>query len=345
MSPVRWGMLGAGWISRQAIAPAMHDTKNAQLYAVAARSAQRAAALRPAGPVYTEYQSILDDPDVDAVYIALDNGGHEEWITRALGAGKPVLCEKPLTMHSGTTERVMNHAEALGVPLVEAVWNLWHPRTQRLLELLRQGAIEDITSIRGTFAFNGVPEDNYRLDPDRGGGSMLDVGCYPLTAAAAALSATTSLPETLVDMALSVANIEREKSANGVDLRTVALLDIAGVSMSVESSFIDIPHQFFVVTGTGGAISLDQESFTSYKQQSTLTWIPNQANGVPIIESFAPVDAYSLMIRNVGSSFRAWRDGTDESQDTGHPSAWLPDPAWSRWTAGVMSALRSRETA
>src|SRR5439155_5482084 len=94
----RWGFLGAGWIAGRALAPAVHAAPGAVLYAVASRDVSRARALAPSGPVYDDYAALLDDPDVDAVYVSLTNEAHAPWSIAALSAGKHVLCEKPLAM-------------------------------------------------------------------------------------------------------------------------------------------------------------------------------------------------------------------------------------------------------
>lgn len=189
MTPTRWGLLGAGWISRRAIAPAMHSAHGATLDVVAARDQLRAASLSPRRAAVNDYASVVEDPDVDAVYIALSNDGHLPWAERALGAGKAVLCEKPLGRNADEARRMREVAASTGGLLVEATWNLWHPRTARAAALLASDAIGAVTGVHGAFVFDGVDEGNYRLDPARGGGALLDVGCYPLTGAAWAVHA------------------------------------------------------------------------------------------------------------------------------------------------------------
>src|SRR4051812_8628103 len=94
--PVRWGLLGAGRVATEALAPALHAAHGAVLQAAAARDPERAAALEPAGAVYAEYDDLLADADVEAVWIALANDAHEPWSHRAVEAGKAVLCERPI---------------------------------------------------------------------------------------------------------------------------------------------------------------------------------------------------------------------------------------------------------
>ena len=101
----RWGFIGAGWIARQAMAPAVHAAGNARLLAVASRERGRSAALEPS-VIRSSYDEVIDDPDVDVVYVCLANHQHEEWVVRALAAGKHVLCEKPLAIDAAQAERM-----------------------------------------------------------------------------------------------------------------------------------------------------------------------------------------------------------------------------------------------
>ncbi len=186
-APVGWGFLGAGYIARAALAPAVHSADGAALVAAGARDIARAAALGPRGAAYGSYDEVLADPSVEAVYIALANDDHLPWAERALAAGKHVLCEKPLGLTAAEVRQMAATARAADRLLVEASWNRWHPRTRRAEALLRSGAIGAVRRVEAGFTFAGVAEDNYRLDPARGGGALYDVGCY---ATAAALWAT-----------------------------------------------------------------------------------------------------------------------------------------------------------
>ena len=178
---VRWGILGAGWIVQTATAQALRDAPSAHLAAVAARDVSRAENLEP-DRAYSDYATLIDDESIDAVYIALANDQHAPWIHRAIDAGKHVLCEKPLTLSAADTQAAFDAARAAGVELVEAAWSMWHPRMRRVTDLVSSGDMGAIRNFLGTFTFDGVPEGNYRLDPQMGGGALLDIGIYPLHA-------------------------------------------------------------------------------------------------------------------------------------------------------------------
>jgi D-xylose 1-dehydrogenase (NADP+, D-xylono-1,5-lactone-forming) len=178
---IRWGFLGAGSIATKALRPAVFAAQNATLYAVASRDVARSQSLEPE-KIHTSYEDLLNDPDVDAVYISLANDQHCNWSIKALNAGKHVLCEKPIAMNANEARSMADAAKANDRLLVEAVWTRWHPRFIRMVELVRNGAIGEIQSIDSSFTFPGSLEGNYRLIPEMGGGSLFDVGPYPLHA-------------------------------------------------------------------------------------------------------------------------------------------------------------------
>lgn len=315
MSPVRWGLLGAGWISRRAIAPAIHSASGAVLEVVAARDSERAQALSPRRDAYPDYAAVIDDPGVDAVYIALSNDGHLPWAEAALAAGKAVLCEKPLGRTAAEARR-MRAAAHQGL-LVEATWNLWHPRTARAAALLASDTIGQLTAVSGAFVFDGVDDGNYRLDPERGGGALLDVGCYPLTGATWATGASD----------VTVDECELTLAPTGVDLTTSAGLTMGGVPVSIRASFIEAPFESLVLEGQHGVIEFTgNDTYTSWLRPSALRVRDRDGERV---EHFAPVDPYRLMIENV-SAVIAGGDG------------WLPDPAWSITVAEAMDAILAR---
>lgn len=280
---VRWGILGAGWIVQTATAQALHDAPSATLAAVASRDIDRARAAEPER-AFTAYADLIADDSIDAVYIALTNDQHAPWIQRAIAAGKHVLCEKPMTLSTEQTQSAFAAAESAGVLLVEAAWSMWHPRMRRIVDLASTGAIGQVEDFLGTFTFEGVPEGNYRLDPSRGGGALLDVGVYPLHALVGCQpEGFTVRPET-----------ERTISASGVDLTTRARLHLStGGRASVVASFAMPESQRLLVRGSTAQIRVpDEQAFTSWKEPTTLLIGDVQ-------ERFAPTDAYRDMFEAV----------------------------------------------
>jgi D-xylose 1-dehydrogenase (NADP+, D-xylono-1,5-lactone-forming) len=283
---IRWGFLGAGSIATKALRPAVFAAKNATLYAVASRDVARSQSLEPE-KIHTSYEDLLSDSDVDAVYISLANDQHCNWSIKALNAGKHVLCEKPIAMNANEARSMADAAKANDRLLVEAVWTRWHPRFIRMVELVRNGAIGEIQSIDSSFTFPGSLEGNYRLIPEMGGGSLFDVGPYPLHA----FSALTN-----GDLKLVFNSVERNTSTTGVDMTTRIDATINGsIAAHALTSFEREEEQKLVVTGSLATIeNVGNDAFTSLRSPSILK--VGQS-----LEKFAPVDPYQLMVENFGS--------------------------------------------
>jgi predicted dehydrogenase len=208
-------------------------------------------------------------------------------------------------------------ADTSGGFLVEATWNLWHPRTARAAALLASDAIGAVTGVRGAFVFDGVDEGNYRLDPQLGGGALLDVGCYPLTGAAWATKASDVL----------VQSAEMVTGGLGVDLTTAATLTLGGIPVEVRASFIETAYESLTIEGRHGIIEFTgNDTYTSWLQPSALRIRDRDGERV---EHFAPVDPYRLMIESVSAAIRG--DG-----------GWTPDPQWSLTVADAMDAILAR---
>lgn len=319
MIATRWALLGAGWISRRAIAPAMHSAHGVNLDTVAARDDARARALSPSRRAVTDYADAVEDPDIDAVYIALSNDAHLPWAERAMRAGKAVLCEKPLGRNAADAHRMRAIAAETGALLVEATWNLWHPRTARAAALLASDAIGQVNRVTGAFVFDGVDEGNYRLDPALGGGALLDVGCYPLTGATWVIGPGP----------IHVAEVDRVVGPTGVDLTTAASLSLGGVPVDIRASFIETAFESLTIEGEHGLIEFTgSDAYTSWLRPSALRVLDRDGERV---EHFAPVDPYRLMIENVSASLRGELN-------------WLPDPRWSLTVADAMDAIADGET-
>jgi len=184
MSMTRWGLLSTARIN-DALLRGIAAVPDASAYAVASRDPERASAYAGRKGIeraYGSYEQLLDDPEVDVVYISLPNGMHVEWTQRALESGKHVLCEKPLSRSASEVEALFQLAAQRGLHLSEAFMYRHHPQTQRLKELVDSGAIGTLRLIRGTFSFNCDPGDPRMVSGQEGGG-LMDVGCYPVSMA------------------------------------------------------------------------------------------------------------------------------------------------------------------
>ena len=180
MGVVRLGIVSTADINRKLI-PGAHASDKVELIAVASREQSKADAYAREWEIeraYGSYDALLEDPDVDAVYISLPNTMHCEWSIKAVEAGKHVLCEKPLSRHPGVVEQAFDAAERAGRFLSEAFMYRHNPQTMRLVELVREGAIGELRLIRSAFSYSLYDAENIRLRTDVEGGSLMDVGCY-----------------------------------------------------------------------------------------------------------------------------------------------------------------------
>ena len=185
LTTLRWGILGPGRIAPRLVRAVVGCTRG-ELVAVASRDLDRAAAFAATHGVaqaFGSYEALLATSDVDVVYLSLPNHLHAEWTIRALEAGKHVLCEKPLACTVEDVDAIAAAAERTGRIAVEAFMYLHHPQILRAVELARSGALGRLELVNGTFSFFLTYPDDPRIDPAKGGGSLWDVGCYPVSLA------------------------------------------------------------------------------------------------------------------------------------------------------------------
>jgi xylose dehydrogenase (NAD/NADP) len=186
MTKVKWGVLGCANFARKRTIPAMLASPSVDLAGVASRSTEKAEAFRAEfglARAYSRYEDMLDDPSIEAVYIPLPNGLHAEWTIRAVEQGKHVLCEKPFTADAAEAERVAEAVRRAGVNAMEAFMWRFHPQHARAREVIDAGVIGAVQLVRGVFTFPIAPGPNVRLRGDLAGGSVMDVGCYPISGA------------------------------------------------------------------------------------------------------------------------------------------------------------------
>jgi D-xylose 1-dehydrogenase (NADP+, D-xylono-1,5-lactone-forming) len=240
-------VLGAADIADRAVLPAITASSNGRLVAVASRDSSRAhqlASKHSFEKVSASYEALLDDSDVEAVYIPLVNNLHKQWTLRAIAAGKHVLCEKPLGMDAAEAEEISEAAKAGGVHVMEAFMYRFHPRMRAFVDELR-----DPIYVHATFGFALQGKANYRFQGSLGGGALLDVGCYTVSVARWILGEP--------DEVLAGAHVD------GVDLTVSALLQFPrGRTASVWASFESAEEQELIAV-TREATHRRDQPFTS----------------------------------------------------------------------------------
>ncbi|MDQ6725680.1 MAG: Gfo/Idh/MocA family oxidoreductase, partial [Actinomycetota bacterium] len=239
-SPVRWGVLGAtSMVAREAVLPALAASRSSTLVAMASRDAT--------GTGFEPYQRLLDDPEVEAVYLPLPNSLHREWTLRAAAAGKHVLCEKPLAPTAAEAQEMADACAAAGVTLMEAYMSPFHPRARALSTLVEGGGLGALRFGRSSFTFPHRDPADHRWRPEMGGGALLDVGIYCV---APLVEAAGRFP-----VALAAAEV---RAGSGVDASFSGWLDFGqGFTAAFSVSFEAPERQHLELVGTAAAAVVD----------------------------------------------------------------------------------------
>jgi predicted dehydrogenase len=245
---VRLGLLSTANINRQILAGAA-GTERVDVVAVASRDgakAQAYAAEHGIPRAHASYEALLDDADVDAVYISLPNGLHHEWSMRALAAGKHVLCEKPYTRHPAEAEEAYDAADAAGLVLMEAFMYRHHPQTRAVRRLLAEGTVGRVLTVRATFSFALRDMTNVRAIQELEGGALMDLGCYCVSGSRLVAGEPASV---LADQVLG---------ETGVDMALYGTMRFAAdVVAQFEASFLAPERQLLEVVGDEGVLRVE----------------------------------------------------------------------------------------
>ena len=180
---LNWGLLSTAKINRALIKP-LNASKRTRLLAVASRSISSAEAYAREWNIpraHGSYEALLADPEIDVIYNSLPNHLHAEWTIKALRAGKHVLCEKPFALTLAEVDAMSQAAHETGKVLAEAFMYLHHAQTLKIKEIVDSGVLGKLQLIKGAFTFTLTREGNYRWMEEMGGGSIWDVGCYPIS--------------------------------------------------------------------------------------------------------------------------------------------------------------------
>lgn len=186
MKKFRFGIISTANIGLNHVIPAMHKSSTIEVAAISSRNlvaAQQAATRLAIPTAYGSYEELLADPTLDAIYNPLPNHLHAEWSAKAADAGRHVLCEKPLAMNSKEAQELHDYFAAKGLLLNEAFMYRTHPRWKKVKQLVDDGAIGELVSIHSTFCYFNDDPDNIRSVWAKGGGALMDIGCYPISAA------------------------------------------------------------------------------------------------------------------------------------------------------------------
>jgi predicted dehydrogenase len=250
IEPVRWGVLSTADIGLSKVIPAVAHAEISTVHAIASRSLQAAdaAAARLRIPrAYGTYRELLEDPDIEAVYIPLPNNLHPEWTKAAAAAGKHVLCEKPLAVTSAEAREMIDACDEAGVLLMEAFMYRLHPMWLKTRELVDSGAIGELRSIQTIFSYFNDDPANIRNIPEVGGGALYDIGCYAVNVSRMLFGSEPT----------EVKGSVRRDERLGTDVLTSALLEFDGRHATFTASTQLEPNQRVEILGTRGRIVVE----------------------------------------------------------------------------------------
>jgi D-xylose 1-dehydrogenase (NADP+, D-xylono-1,5-lactone-forming) len=245
---LRWGLLGSARINQRVI-PSLRASKRNTLAAVASRDAERSQAYARQWKIkkaYASYDDLLNDPQIDVIYNSLPNGLHAEWTVRAAQAGKHVLCEKPLAISLAEVDAIRDAARKYDVVVAEAFMYRHHAQTLKVREIVQSGQLGRIWLTHGTFSFYLDRPQDVRLDPELGGGSLWDVGCYPVSYARMVFGSAPS----------EVYGVQAH-GQSGVDLSFAGQMRFGDDALAqFDCSFISPFRQSFEIVGEDASLSI-----------------------------------------------------------------------------------------
>ena len=297
---MRWGVLGAADIALRKVIPGMRKARGAQVHAIASRDAARARAAADAcgaPQAYGDYEALLADPEIEAVYIPLPNHLHVPWTVRALEAGKHVLCEKPIALTAAEAATLIAARDRSGRGALEAFMVRQHPQWLRARHLVREGALGEARLVQACFAYVNEDPANIRNRADAGGGALFDIGCYALVFARFLFGAEP----------LRVAAFADRDPASGVDRLTGGLADFGGgrlLNFTVATRLSG--HQRVQILGDRGRIEIPV-ALNAPPDESCRLLIDRTGaidGGGVSVEHTEPCDQYALQAETAMRVFR-----------------------------------------
>ncbi len=252
MQDIRWGIMGCGWIANT-FATSLKALNHGTLLAGASRTPGRAgdfAGKHGMERHYSDYESLVGDPDIDAIYIATTHNFHYENIKLCLENGKHVLCEKPFTVNAAQTHKLAEQARKHNLFMMEALWTRFLPAILKLQQLLADGVIGDVHTVKADFCIGKKLRAKHRLrNRDLAGGSLLDLGIYPINIA----SIVYGTPPVKIH---GTATMDKK---TGVDEFSQYQLDYGdGKTAELSASYAKKAPVDAVITGNDGLIRIPQ---------------------------------------------------------------------------------------
>lgn len=290
---IRWGILSTANIGIKRVIPAIQKSNNGVVSAIASRNHERASAVANdlgIEKAYANYEDLLNDESIDAIYIPLPNSMHAEWAIKCAMAAKPTLCEKPLAESAEVAQKMVDTFDAQGVLFAEAFMYRFHPQNQRAQYMVENGAIGTPQIMNATFSFALGNRDNIRLSKELAGGALMDVGCY-------CVNSMRFITGEEPIRASALANFGAETD---VDEQIVGVLEFpSGVRGHFDASLTTFLTHTYEIRGTEGKIVLPTSYVPNHDQNTRIHHWQNDKHEVIEIEA---VDQYQLMVEDFADS-------------------------------------------
>ena len=290
---LRWGVMSTANIAQIALIPAIKQSTFGALEVVASRDIEKARSVAGSfgiDRVVGSYEALLEDPNIDAVYIPLPNSLHAEWTIRAAEAGKAVLCEKPLGLSTEEVTRQIEACTKYNVSLMEGFMYRFHPQTRRVQELLATRAIGEVRHVHAHLSVNimrTLDESNIRYRDSLGGGALLDMGCYTVNIARMIFGGEPKRLFGRLDVDLAL----------GVDTSAAGILEFAEGIATISCSFGADGQGSYRIVGTDGTIEAPRGIIPGLGTRAPEGLVVViDADGNRREEIFAPVNQYSKMV-------------------------------------------------
>lgn len=303
---IRWGILSTANIGRKRVIPAMQQASNGEVVAVASRNLERAkefAAETGIPTAYGSYEELIADPNIDAIYNPLPNSEHVAWSIRCAEAGKPVLCEKPLARNAANAQKMVDAFASRNILFAEAFMYRFHPRIQRVREMLAENAIGELRAMSAVFTFVAQNEDDIRLSQPLAGGALRDVGCYCVNILRLM---TGEEPENVAAFAHVGEKSQVDESLSGT------LQFPSGVLGHFDCSLRTYQTHYCDIRGTQGRILLENSFVPAPDETTTIRyWHGGQYEEI----SIPPANHYTLMAEDFADALLKGRPPRFMPQD------------------------------
>ncbi|MBU2883960.1 Gfo/Idh/MocA family oxidoreductase [Psychrosphaera sp. B3R10] len=276
---LKWGILSTANIAKGKLIPAIHASNSSMVYGVASRNlaqAEKFAQETNIPNAFGSYQALLDDPSIDIIYNPLPNHLHVPWTIRAIEAGKHVLCEKPIGLDVAEVEQLIAVADKHPqLKIMEAFMYRFHPQWTLAKQLIEAGEIGTVHTIDAAFTFHNVDPENVRNMPNIGGGGMMDIGCYCISATRFLLGQE---PKKVMGSLVMDTNFGVDKHAN-------AILDFGDVKTSFFCSTQSESSQRVYIVGETGSLTIEYPFYQPDDCQAELTVRHDQVKTVHKVEN------------------------------------------------------------